>query len=104
MMASMGVADTIARHPDLLESLIAGARDPVAVAVNRVELQALISPLGYRAAARMRPEDLRRLPVPTLMIWGEHDPVVPIEAARAAAELIPDARLEVPPRSYPDGR
>jgi pimeloyl-ACP methyl ester carboxylesterase len=95
MMASVGEADTITRHPDLLESLVAGARDPVAVAANRAELQALISPLGYRAAARIRPEDLRRLSVPTLMIWGDRDPVVPIEAARAAAQLIPDARLEV---------
>jgi pimeloyl-ACP methyl ester carboxylesterase len=95
MMASVGEADTIPRHPDLLDSLIAGARDPVAVAANRAEFRALISPSGYRTAARITAEDLRRLSVPTLMIWGDHDPVVPIAAARAAAQLIPDARLEV---------
>jgi pimeloyl-ACP methyl ester carboxylesterase len=95
MMASVGEADTITRHPDLLDSLVAGARDPVAVAANRAELRALISPYGFRTAARIRPEDLRRLSVPTLMIWGDRDPVVPIEAARTAAQLIPDARLEV---------
>jgi pimeloyl-ACP methyl ester carboxylesterase len=95
MMASVGEADTITRHPDLLESLIAGARDPVAGAANHAELQALISPFGFRPSTRTRPEDLRLLSVPTLMIWGEHDPVVPVEAARSAAQLIPDARLEV---------
>jgi pimeloyl-ACP methyl ester carboxylesterase len=95
MMASVGEADTITRHPDLLDSLVAGARDPVAVAANRAEFRALISPFGYRTVARIRPEDLRRLSVPTLMIWGDRDPVVPIDAARAAAQLIPDARLEV---------
>lgn len=95
MMASMGEADTITRHPDLLDSLVAGASDPVAVAANRAELQALISPFGYRPATRIRPEELRRLSVPTLMIWGDRDPVVSIEAARTVAELIPDARLEV---------
>jgi pimeloyl-ACP methyl ester carboxylesterase len=100
MMASVGEADTITQHPDLLDSLVAGARDPVAVAANHAEFRALISPFGYRPATRTRPEDLRRLAVPTLMIWGDHDPVVPIEAARAAAQLIPDARLEVLPAGH----
>jgi pimeloyl-ACP methyl ester carboxylesterase len=100
MMASVGEADTITRHPDLLDSLVAGASDPVAVAANRAEFQALISPFGYRSVTRIRPEDLCRLSVPTLMIWGDRDPVVPIEAARAAAQLIPDARLEVLPGGH----
>lgn len=100
MMASVGESDTIARHPDLLDSLVAGARDPVAVAANRAELQALFSPFGYRSATRIRPQDLRHLSVPTLMIWGDRDPVVPIEAARAAVQLIPDARLEVLPAGH----
>jgi pimeloyl-ACP methyl ester carboxylesterase len=30
-----------------------------------------------------------------MMIWGDHDPVVPLQAARHAAQLIPRARLEV---------
>jgi pimeloyl-ACP methyl ester carboxylesterase len=100
MMASVGEADTITRHPDLLDSLVAGARDPVAVAANRAEFQALISPFGYRPATRITPDDLRQLSVPTLMIWGDRDPVVPIEAARAAAQLIPDARLEILPAGH----
>ncbi len=100
MMASVGEGDTITRHPDLLDSLVAGARDPIAVAANRAEFQALISPFGYRPATRITPDDLRRLSVPTLMIWGDRDPVVPIEAARAAAHLIPDARLEVLPAGH----
>ena len=100
MMAAMGEDDTITRHPDLLDSLVAGARDPVAVAANHAELQALISAVGYRPATRITPQELGRLSVPTLMIWGDHDPVVPIEAARAAAQLIPNARLEVLPAGH----
>lgn len=100
MMASMGEAGTITRHPDLLDSLVAGASDPIAVAANRAEFQALFSPFGYRPATRIQPEDLRRLSVPTLMIWGDRDPVIPIDAARAAAQLIPDARLEVLPAGH----
>ena len=100
MMASMGEGDTILRHPDLLDSLIAGARDPVATAANLAELRAFLSPFGVRAAARIRPDDLRRLAVPTLMIWGDRDPVVSVPAARAAAELMPDARIEVLPAGH----
>jgi pimeloyl-ACP methyl ester carboxylesterase len=100
MMASMGEAATITRHPDLLDSLVAGARDKVAVTANRQELRALISASGFRPAMRTQPQELRRLSVPTLMIWGDRDPVVPIEAARAAARLIPNARLEVLPAGH----
>ena len=34
------------------------------------------------------------------MIWGDHDPVVSVADAQAAAELIPDARLEVVPAGH----
>jgi pimeloyl-ACP methyl ester carboxylesterase len=100
MMASMGEAETIVRHPDLLDSLIAGARDPVATQANLAELRALISPRGFRTSMRLSREDLRRLSVPTLMIWGDHDPVVPLVQARAAAAEIPNARLEPLPAGH----
>jgi pimeloyl-ACP methyl ester carboxylesterase len=100
MMASVGEADTIVRHPDLLDSLIAGARDPVATQANLAELRALISLRGFRTSMRFSNEDLRRLAVPTLMIWGDRDPVVPLAQARAAAAEIPDARLEVLPAGH----
>ena len=96
----VGEGDTILRHPDLLDSLIDAARDPVATAANVAEFQALLTPFGTRSATRFRPDDLRRLAVPTLMIWGDHDPVVSVADARAAAELIPDARLEVLPAGH----
>lgn len=95
LMTSMGEGDTILRYPDLFESLIDAAHDPVATAANRAEFQALLSPFDTRSATRIRPDDLRRLAVPTLMIWGDHDPVVSVADARVAAHLIPDARLEV---------
>ena len=100
LMSSVGEGDTILRHPDLLDSLLDAAHDPVAAAANLAELQALLSPLGRRSATRIRPDDLRRLAVPTLMIWGDHDPVMSVADARAAADLIPDARLEVLPAGH----
>ncbi len=100
MMASVGEADTILRHPDLIDSLVAGARDPVAAQANLAELRALISPRGFRASMRLGREDLGRLDMPTLMIWGDHDPVVPLVHARMAAAEIPHARLEVLPAGH----
>ncbi|HYJ67771.1 MAG TPA: alpha/beta hydrolase [Nocardioidaceae bacterium] len=100
LMSSVGERDTILRHPDLLDSLIDAAHDPVATAANVAEFQALITPFGTRSATRIRTDDLRRVAVPTLMIWGDHDPVVSVADAHAAAEQIPDARLEVLPAGH----
>jgi pimeloyl-ACP methyl ester carboxylesterase len=100
LMASVGEGETIVLHPDLLTSLLETARDPVASAANVAEFQALLSPFGVRAATRIGPDELRRLGVPTLMIWGDHDPVVAVADARAAAALMPDARLEVLPGGH----
>ncbi len=100
MMESVGEAETIVRHPDLLESLVAGARDPVATQANLAELRALMSLRGFRTSMRFSREELRRLTVPTLMIWGDRDPVVPLAQARTIAAEIPDARLEVLPAGH----
>lgn len=43
----------------------------------------------------MRLEELRSLTAPTLVIWGDHDPVGSVQAARRVTSLIPDARLEM---------
>lgn len=38
---------------------------------------------------------LRRLRIPTLLLWGERDVFFPVEQARAALPLLPQARLSV---------
>jgi len=100
LMSSVGEGETIRRYPDLLDSIVDAARDPVAVAANSAELRALFSPLGPRPAARIRADDLRRLAVPTLMVCGTHDPVLPVAQAKAVAALIPHARLELLPAGH----
>ena len=100
LMASMGEKDTIVRYPELIESLVAAARDPIASATNLAELRAIISPIGFRPSARMDPDELRRLNVPTLLIWGDHDPVGAAEVARETATLMPRAQLELLPAGH----
>ena len=40
---------------------------------------------------------LHRVRVPTLVVWGEHDGIVPRSVGQAYADAIPDARLEIVP-------
>ncbi|HKG67113.1 MAG TPA: alpha/beta hydrolase [Solirubrobacteraceae bacterium] len=100
LMASMGEKHSIVRHPELLATLVATGRDPAATAVNRAELRAVLGPLGFRRSALVRAEDLRRVRAPTLLIWGDRDPVATVEAARVTAELIPQAELAVLPAGH----
>ena len=100
MMSSVGEAETIVRHPDLVDALVAGARDPVAVQANLAELRALLTLRGFRTSMRFSRDDLRGLVAPTLMIWGDRDPVVPLARARAVAADIAGARLEVLPAGH----
>jgi pimeloyl-ACP methyl ester carboxylesterase len=99
-MSGVGEAETIVRYPELIDALVAGGNDPVAAAADLAELRAMIQPLGFRRSMRFRPADLQALSVRTLLIWGDHDPVGSVGAARAAAGLIPDARLEVLPAGH----
>lgn len=46
------------------------------------------------------PQELRRLTVPTLLIWGDHDPVGAVKVAQATARLVPEAQLEVLPAGH----
>jgi pimeloyl-ACP methyl ester carboxylesterase len=100
LMSSVGEKDTIVRYPDLIEALVAAGRDPIASAANLAELRAAISPFGFRHSLLVHPDELRRLTVPALVLWGDHDPVGGVEVARATARLVPDAQLEVLPAGH----
>lgn len=101
-----GETSSLAGHPDLVDLMVAEGRNPVAARVSRSEIRAVISPFallapsGIARRCRVRPEELRRLAMPALLVWGEHDPLGGASVARAAAELIPRARLEVLPTGH----
>ena len=96
----------LARHPDLVDLLVAAGRDPVTDRAATTEFRALVSPFamlspsGWRRRGRVRPDELGRLAVPTLLLWGERDPIGSIPVARAITDLVPDARLEVLPTGH----
>jgi pimeloyl-ACP methyl ester carboxylesterase len=100
LLSSVGEAETIVRYPELIDALVVGGNDPVAVAADLAELRAVIQPLGFRRSMRLQPADLQAMRVPTLLIWGDHDPVGSVDVAQVAARLIPNARLEVLPAGH----
>jgi len=55
-------------------------------------IRAVVGPDGQRLSAR---EILPQISVPTLVVWGGRDRMIPKRHAIEAVELIPDARLEV---------
>jgi pimeloyl-ACP methyl ester carboxylesterase len=99
-MATVGEKDTIVRHPEVIESLVAAGTDPIAAAAGLAEFRAIGTPFGFRPSLRVRPEDLRSLTTPTLVIWGDHDPTGTVEAAQLTTSLIPNAQLEVLPAGH----
>jgi pimeloyl-ACP methyl ester carboxylesterase len=58
-------------------------------------LRGIVDPGGQRVSARDRLYLAQE--VPTLLMWGERDPIIPVEHAYAASDEIPASRLEVLP-------
>src|ERR687894_1008195 len=58
-------------------------------------IRSVIDPAGQRVSARDRL--YLAADVPTLIVWGERDSVIPVEHARVAHDLIPGSRLEIFP-------
>jgi pimeloyl-ACP methyl ester carboxylesterase len=100
LLSSVGEGDTIVRYPDLIDALVAGAGDPITRTADLAELRAVIQPFGYRGSMRLSAEELRSVGAPTLLIWGDRDPIGSVDVARAATRLIPNARLEVLPGGH----
>jgi pimeloyl-ACP methyl ester carboxylesterase len=100
MAESIGEGDTIANYPDQIDALVAEGNDPVVSKVSLAEVRAIISPFGFRRSMLVQPEELRQLTLPTLLVWGDHDPGGTVKVAQAIADLIPDSRLEVLPAGH----
>lgn len=56
-------------------------------------LRSVVDVKGQRVSARDRLYLARE--VPTMIVWGDHDPVIPVTHAYEAHEAMPDSRLEI---------
>jgi pimeloyl-ACP methyl ester carboxylesterase len=102
----MGEEETLATHPQLVDMFVATANDELAASGTTAEVRelvspyAMLSPSGFRHRTRVRPGELRRLNVPTLLAWGEREPLGDTAVALAATSLIPHGHLEVLPGGH----
>ena len=102
----MGERATLAARPDLVDLFLVAGRDPLAAAALRAEVRALISPFallmrsGWRRRSRVSADELRRLAVPTLLIWGQREPLGSVSVAQEIADLMRDGRLQVLPTGH----
>jgi pimeloyl-ACP methyl ester carboxylesterase len=58
-------------------------------------LRGIVDPGGQRVNATDRLYLAKRMP--TMLLWGERDPIIPVEHGRAAHDLIPGSRFETFP-------
>ncbi|MEM9533787.1 MAG: alpha/beta hydrolase [Pseudomonadota bacterium] len=68
-------------------------RAPVIGKITEQAIGQLIDPATQ--TTWYRPDQLKEIPCPVLLIWTTHNPGQPVALAEQAAALIPDARLEV---------
>jgi pimeloyl-ACP methyl ester carboxylesterase len=96
MMGMMGEGETVGRYPKLIDVHVAAGSDPIASETAERELNALIRGLtGFRSRYVFTAGELSGIEHPTLLIWGDHDPIGGLDAARRATDAIPHAELTV---------
>ena len=71
----------------------ASLEDPEARAAFVNTLRTIVDPLGQRVNATDRLYLAENIPF--LLVWGERDPIIPVEHGLAAHELVPSSRLEL---------
>lgn len=90
-----GESEAIRRYPALLPAMVAHDRIPRPTAVRISDHNSLLSIRGWRAATRLREEEVRAIRHSPLFIWGERDFLAAPEEVRNDIESIPGARLAV---------
>jgi pimeloyl-ACP methyl ester carboxylesterase len=86
------------RHSADMQGLTEGfasLRDPHARRAFVHTVRSVIDPSGQRVDARDRLYLSQE--VPSLIVWGEEDPIIPVAHGRRAHDLMPGSRLEVLP-------
>lgn len=102
----LGEGDALERRPDLVELMVAVGNDPVARRALRDEIQALLAPWalasrsGFRSAEMVTEEDLSAITRPTLILWGDRDPVGSIQVAQRVAAQMPTCELAETPGGH----
>lgn len=89
-----GEREAMQERPALIEAIVAHASDPESAETGFSEFNAVTSIRGWRSSPRLGTDELAGLEAPTLMIWGEQDPLGSPADVRDGVASIPDVRFE----------
>lgn len=93
----------VGEHPlpaEVAQLLLATERMPDCGQMLRSLLRRLVSLRGARPEHALTEEQLGEITQPVQLIWGDADPFGGVDVARRAAEVIPDAVLEIVPGGH----
>ena len=79
---------------ELVDELYARRREPGVPRQMLAVLRGGVDARGVKRSVQLLPR-LGNVAVPTLLVWGRHDPMFPLTLAERAVNLIPAARLHV---------
>jgi pimeloyl-ACP methyl ester carboxylesterase len=71
----------------------ASLEDPEARSAFVHTLRTIVDPMGQRVNATDRLYLAKNIPF--MIVWGDEDPIIPVEHGLAAHELVPSSRLEI---------
>ncbi len=101
MMGVMGESDSITRYPQLIDLYVKAGADEISAEASRRELTAMIRGLrGFRPELLFGDKELKRISQPTILIWGDRDPVGDTHAAERVAALLHDCELHLVPTGH----
>ena len=102
----VGEGDSLGHYPGLVDLLVAINDDPIASRTLLDETRSIVSPFamisrsGWRPRIHVQRDEMARLSVPTLLVWGEHDPVGGHRTAHLLSDIIPEASVEMLPAGH----
>lgn len=95
-----GEREAVQANPALLQAMVAHEGTPKSSKAGLSELSAFFSIRGWHPSVRIHDDDLRAIQQPTLIIWGDDDPIGSPDDVRAGVEAIPDVRFETVPAAH----
>ena len=95
-----GEREAIQNYPALIQAMVAETRNPKSSEAMLSEFSAFFSVLGWHQSIRLREDELGAIRQPTLVVWGEHDPIGSPDDVRESIQAIPNARLETIPTAH----
>jgi len=96
----MNEKEAVEADPALADATLATMQLPSFGPALHALMHSVLTIRGPRKDVRFTAEQLRNVPQPVQLVWGDNDPFGSVESGRRAASLLPNARFEVVPGGH----